>query len=95
MTVSAYVDENAVGNHDIVFGRRFCSEFGLILDYKTRKFMWNDMSVPMQNKSTNHTISDDPGDEDQPYFMKKSTHYLAKGLSPNWYNKHDYKKMVR
>ena len=29
----AYVDEKAVVKHDIVFGQRFCTELGLVLDF--------------------------------------------------------------
>ena len=35
--VKAYVDENAVGKQDIVFGQKFCAELGLILEFKHNK----------------------------------------------------------
>ena len=62
--VKAYVDENAVGKHDIVFGQKFCAELGLILGFKHNKVIWDDISIPMR-KSLRHEetmeISDDPG----------------------------------
>ena len=37
VTVYAYIDENAVGSHDIIFKRRFCQQLGLVLDYKIKE----------------------------------------------------------
>ena len=95
--VKAYVDEDAVGNHDIIFGWRFCSELGLILDYKN-KVTWNNLSIPMMDKSSSHTVTElsyDPMDRELPSFMKKATHRMTKGLSANRYDKHNYRDMVK
>ena len=32
VTIKAYIDKQTVGNYDIVFGRRFCSKPGLIIE---------------------------------------------------------------
>ena len=92
VTVSAYIDENAVGEHDI------CSELGLILDYKNKKVLWNEIAISMQNKSGMRkimtTTSDDPGDANLPNFMKRATHRLTKGLGKNTYDKHNHKDIV-
>ena len=98
VTVKAYIDEDAVGQHDIIFGRRLCSELGLILDYKAKTVIWNELSIPMRNKSSPQKImnklSDDPGDVDLPPFMKEATHRMTKGLQRNRYDKHNYRDMV-
>ena len=45
--VRAYIDEDAVGSHEIVFGKRFCAEIGIIMNYKTKTIIWDDLSIPM------------------------------------------------
>ena len=37
VTVKVYVDEEAIGDHDIIFGDRCCTEVGLVIAYKTIK----------------------------------------------------------
>ena len=95
--IRAYVDENAVGDHDLILGSRFCNELGMILDYKNKKIIWDDLAIPMLNKSKPialTAISDENEDQNLPSFMKKATHRLSKGLSANQYDKHNYKDMV-
>ena len=79
VTVKAYVDDNAIGEHDIIFGKRFCAELGIIMNYKTRTIVWDDLSIPMvktKQKQIVNALSDDPGDEFLPEFMKKATYRL-------------------
>ena len=86
-----------MGDHDIIFARRFCNELGIVIDYKNKTMTWNDLSIPMSNKISSKTIyqvTDDRADADLPDFMKKATHRLTKGLSANQYGKHDYREMV-
>ena len=89
ITVKAYIDDDAVGKHDIIFGRRFCAELGIIINYKTKTMIWDDLSVPMTKKKKNdltvNTISDDPGDVDLPAFMQKATQRMSKGMVANDY----------
>ena len=95
--IKAYIDEDAVGRHDIVIGRRTCSELGLVLNYKRQRVVWDELSIPMENKNrveSNITISDDPADSNLPMFMKKATHRMVNGFKPNQYDKHNYKSMV-
>ena len=98
VTVEAYIDDDAVGKHDIIFERRFCAELGIIINYKTKTMIWDDLSVPMTKKKKNdlmvNTISDDPGDVDLPAFMKKATQRMSKGMVANAYDKHDYGDMI-
>ena len=50
--VEAVVEEDANDRHDVVFGRRFCQEQNMICDFKYKKVIWEDLSMPM-NKSKN------------------------------------------
>ena len=61
--VKAYIDEDAVGSHDVVSGKRFCAKLGIVLNYKTKTTIWDDLSIPMTRTrpATNiNFISDDP-----------------------------------
>ena len=33
VTIKAYIDEDAVGYHDLVLGQKFCADLGFIHDY--------------------------------------------------------------
>ena len=37
--IDAYVDEDAVGDHDMILGRRFCNKLGLIIDCKNHGYL--------------------------------------------------------
>ena len=50
--MEAVVEEDANDRHDVVFGRRFCQEQNMICDFKYKKVIWEDLSMPM-NKSKN------------------------------------------
>ena len=75
VTVRANIDEDAIGRHDIILGTTFCSQLGLILNYKAKTIIWDDLSVPMQplNSININTVThnEDRGDEDLPDFMKR------------------------
>ena len=67
VTAEALVDEETVGVHDIVLGQDFYTALGIIIDYKRRKIVWDDISIAMKEFSQNSDIqelSDDPGDKD-------------------------------
>ena len=61
--------------------------------------IWNELSIPMTNKSKTKnniaTLSDDPGDKDLPDFMQRTTQQMTKGLCANRYDKHNYVDMVK
>ena len=97
LTVEAYIDEDAIGKHDIIFGRSFCAELGIIMNYKTKPIIWDNLFIPMSTKNrvpSVNNILEDPGDKDLPPFMQRSTQRMSKGLNPNAYDKQNFRDMV-
>ncbi len=97
ISIRAYVDENPVGRHDIIFGTRVCQQLGLVFDFKHKLVTWDDISIPMKqrgsiDRESLNTIDNE--DKDLPPFMQIATQRLTKGLSANTYDKHNYKEMV-
>ncbi len=97
ISIRAYVDENPVGRHDIIFGTRVCQQLGLIFDFKRKLVTWDNLTIPMKQRGSidKETLNNiDNEDKDLPKFMQKATQRLTKGLSANAYDKHNYKEMV-
>ena len=80
--------------------KHFCTELGIIVNYKTRTIIWDGLSVPMSESHRKsditciYTISDDPGDRDLSIFMHKAIQRMNKGLNANEYDKHNYTDMI-
>ena len=55
--VEAYIDDDAIGRHDVIFGKRFCAELGIIMNYKTQTIIWDDLSIPMSKKKTHNRLT--------------------------------------
>ena len=90
------VEENAIGRHDLVFGRKFCKEMKLQLNVKTETIIWDDLSIPMKRTKSNINIvnSIDPADASLPTFIQKAAAKVITEMKENDYDKHDYKAMV-
>ena len=95
-TLRAYVEKAPIGIHDIVMGTRVCQQLGLIFDFKRQVVHWDNLSMTMKLRGTYHkeTLNSIDDDQELPTFMQQATLRLTKGISPNTYNKHDYKDMV-
>jgi len=95
ISVTANIDNNAVGRHDIVFGARFLTELGLVFDYKKQQITWDDLVVPMRplksiSLSVNSTTQD-KHDDDAPPIVKKAINRVTRGtISMNKYNEYNY-----
>ena len=95
--VRAYVEDNATGRHDIIFGIQFMSELGLVLDLKHQTLIWYDASMAMMPSGSIDISSlneADPADTHLPAFVQEANTRLVKGMHPNNYKKHNYKDMV-
>ena len=93
----AYVEDNATGRHDIIFGIQFMPELGLVLDLKHQTLIWYDASMAMMPSGSIDISSlneADPADTHLPAFVQEANTRLVKGMHPNNYKKHDYKNMV-
>jgi hypothetical protein len=48
--VQANVEDEVVGQHDIVLGIKFIQQLGLIIDFQRRIVFWDEISIPMRQK---------------------------------------------
>eukprot|EP00957_Ditylum_brightwellii_P139519 10633238-Ditylum_brightwellii.AAC.1 len=97
VSISAYVEDNTKGWHDIILGIKYCSLLGLSFDFKNNILTWDDMSMKMQqhgklNAATIAAIH--PGNEYLPFFVKTKLKHQDKSITANEYDKHNYKDMV-
>ena len=96
VTVEALVGENTIWRHDFIFGRQFCKEMKLQLNFNTDTIVWDDLSIPMKrtqsNKNTVNAI--DPTNASLPTFMQKAAAKIVTEIEANGYGKHDYKAMM-
>ena len=49
ISVRAYVEEEAVGRHDIILGIRFIHQLGLIFNFKQQTVTWDEIAIPMRH----------------------------------------------
>jgi hypothetical protein len=47
-TIQAYVEDEVMGHHDIIFGVRFIQQLGLIFDFKRNTVSWDEITIPMR-----------------------------------------------
>ena len=96
VTVEALVGENTIGRHDLIFGRQFCKEMKLQLNFNTETIVWDDLSIPTKRTQSNKYIVNaiDPTNANLPTFMKKAATKVVTEMEANEYGKHDYKAMV-
>ena len=99
--VKAYIDEDAIGRHDIIFGQDLIAEQGFVLDYKSKVIIWDDLVCPMRplhsvdiNNVSENRVPEDKGDDDLPDLVKDATRRVVKGIHANQYNKYNYHDMV-
>ena len=52
ISIRAYIEEDAVGRHDIVLGLHFIQQLGLIFDFKRCAVTWDEISIPMRQKGS-------------------------------------------
>ena len=52
ISIRAYIEEEAVGRHDIVLGLHFIQQLGLIFDFKRCAVTWDEVSIPMRQKGS-------------------------------------------
>jgi len=90
ISVTANIDDDAIGRHDIIFGARFLTELGLIFDYERQQITWDDLVVPMKPlQSIPIPINSMTQDKhnDAPSIVKKAINRVTRGtMSANKYN---------
>ena len=99
ITVTANIDDNAVGRHDIIFGVRFLTELGLVFDFKRHQITWDELVVPMKPIQSIpipiNSITQDKHDDDAPSIVKKAIHRSTRGtISANKYKEYNYVSMI-
>eukprot|EP00957_Ditylum_brightwellii_P006672 506863-Ditylum_brightwellii.AAC.1 len=50
VNISAYVEDNAKGCHNIVLGIKYCSLLGLSFDFKNNIVTWDNVSIKMRQR---------------------------------------------
>jgi predicted aspartyl protease len=70
--IQAYVEDEAVGQHDIVLGIKFIQQLGLIFDFHCRIVSWDEISIPMRQKGSIPPEELFFIEDDTPNVLKKS-----------------------
>jgi len=52
INITAYIEDNATGRHDIILGLRCLSQLGIVLDLKHKTMIWDDVSVALTPPGT-------------------------------------------
>jgi len=95
--VTALVEEESAGRHDVIFGTPFLNDLGLKFDYNRGTIVWDDVATTMKTittESINSLNGEDPGDTDLSAFMKTATKKAATTFKANNYEKYNYRDMV-
>ena len=69
--VQAYVEDEVVGQHDIVLGIKFIQQLGLILDFQSQTVSWDEISIPMRLRGTIQPEELNVVEDDMPNILKK------------------------
>eukprot|EP00957_Ditylum_brightwellii_P028302 2137901-Ditylum_brightwellii.AAC.1 len=97
VNISAYVEDNAKGRHNIVLAIKYCSLLGLSFDFKNNIVTWDDVSMKMRQHGELQSATVTaihPGDAYLPPFVKTELARQDKSITTNTYNKHNYRNMV-
>ena len=76
MDVKAYVYGDTIGDHNLFLGYHFCSGLVLILDYKNKVIIWDNLVIPTMNKSKSMAVTailNEHEDLDLPLYEKDNT----------------------
>jgi len=95
--VTALVEDNTTGRHNIVFGTPFLLDLGFNFDYQRGIITWDDVSTSMKTiqRNENYFLDDnDIQDEHLPEFMKTATKKQNAPFRANVYGKYNYRDMI-
>ena len=97
VSIRAYVEEEAVGRHDIILGIRFIQQLGLIFDFKRHAVVWDEITIPMRQMGSikpEELTTIDNSDPDIPKSVQKAVRRLEQSITQNDYNTYNYRSMV-
>ena len=95
--VTALVEDDTTGRHNIVFGTPFLLDLGFNFDYQRGIITWDDVSTSMKTiqRNENYFLDDnDLQDEHLPEFMKTATKKQNAPFRANIYDKYNYRDMI-
>jgi len=92
--ITALVEDNTAGRHNIMFGTPFLRELGFHFDYQRGIITWDDVSMVMQSIPRKEHNNIDLQDEHLPDFLKTITNKQNVQFRANVYGKYKRRRNV-
>jgi hypothetical protein len=95
--VQAYVEDEVVGQHDLVLGIQFIQQLELTFNSQWNRVTWDEITIPMKSTGSikrqdmaNYSIDN----TESPPSVQKAVDRMERHLSLNTYDGYNYKNMV-